>query len=89
MPYEDVAPNVSQLVDETAFRADFPAPPAPPADPPDPSAAQKLALYHAYRDEYSAHGVVALRRLARSTGVPYRWVEILHREVRAAMAELY
>jgi hypothetical protein len=90
MPYEDAAPNVSQLVDEAAFRADFPEPPAPPAEQPDPNAAQKLALYQAYRDEYAANGgAVALRRLARSVGVPYRWVEILDREIRAAMAELY
>lgn len=90
MTYTDVAPNVSQLVDETTFKADFPEPAPPPPEQPDPSGAEKLALYQAYRDEYSANGgVVALRRLARSQGVPFRWVEILDREVKAAMAELY
>lgn len=88
--YTDAAPNVSQLVDELAFKVDFPEPPPPNPGPPQPNGAKKLALYEAYVAEYQANnGAVALSRLAREMNVPRNWCVILDREVRAAMAAVY
>jgi hypothetical protein len=88
--YTDIAPNLSQFVDEETFKTDFPEPPDPPTGPPNPDAAKKLALYAAFRDEFLANdGAVNLRRLARQHNVPQRWCEILMRECTQARSVVW
>jgi len=88
--YTDAAPNVSKLKSEAEFKLDFPAPPEPSPPPPEPNAVKKAALYAAFVAEYNANGgAVALKRLAKSQGVPLRWCKILAAEVAAAKGAVY
>jgi len=85
--YEDIAPNVSKVIDQASFTADFPPPPEPEPEPPAPAAALALQLYQRIRDGIKERSVPHFE-IARDLGIPVRWVRVFHREIQRALALL-
>ena len=84
--YEEAAPNISKVVNETTFKNDFPEE-TPYSNPlPEMTNTKILACYTLLKDVVGNGG---LPRIAQASGLATVQAKLLHAEVQAAKSFVY